>query len=430
MAAASGVQGPIDCLDRLVEAVDALVTLAADGSLVDGLTDPELDEFVVTVQRQRARLGAVAADAIGRWDDRGAWTGDGSRSAALRLSRDTNTSTQSAKVELRRARALRSMPATRSAVAEGRLSLDHVDLLARANQIWRDAVFADHEAFLVEQCERLRFDDARRMVDYWCQRADADRAEDNGEHRRRSAHLHCSETLDGERVISGRLDPIGGSIVEAELSRLEHELYLADRRDGVVRTASQRRAAALVEMATRSASAPADGRRPKPLFTVLIGDHTLSRLCELADGTVLPPGQLGVWLGLADLETVLFDGPSSIVSVSHRRTFTGALRRAIEVRDRRCQHPSGCDVPADRCDVDHIVPRARNGETSQFNGRLECPTHNRNADRHDHDATPLPSRPVTRLDEIRARLRWRMQHHLDDGDDSGDDDGAATRRAG
>ena len=41
-----------------------------------------------------------------------------------------------------------------------------------------------------------------------------------------------------------------------------------------------------------------------------------------------------------------------------RRFFRGALRRAIEVRDRRCTHPSGCDVPAERCDIDHIVPLA------------------------------------------------------------------------
>jgi hypothetical protein len=432
MSAVSGATRPIDLL---VEAMDSLMSRAAGGASADGFieefTDDELHAFVVTLQRQRARLGAVAAEALARWDDRGVWAGDGSRTAAARLSRETNTSSQSAKVELRRARALRTMPATRSAVADGRLSIDHVDLLARANQTWRDAVFADHEALLVEQCERLRFHDARRMVDYWCQRADADRAENDAEHRRRASHLHCSETIDGERMISGRLDPIGGSVVEAELLRLERELYLADRGDGVVRTGSQRCAAALVEMATRSASTPVDARRPKPLFTVLIGDQTLTRLCELADGTLLPPGQLGAWLGVADLETVLFDGPSRIVSVSRRRTFTGALRRAIEVRDRRCQHPSGCDVPATACDVDHIVPRARNGETSQFHGRLECPTHNRRAERHDHDAMPLPSRPVTRLDELRARLRWRIHHHLDDAGDAGDagDGDAAAGRA-
>jgi 5-methylcytosine-specific restriction endonuclease McrA len=80
------------------------------------------------------------------------------------------------------------------------------------------------------------------------------------------------------------------------------------------------------------------------------------------------------------------------------------------VRDRHCQHPAGCDVPVDRCDVDHIVPHARGGETSQFNGRLECTAHNRHADLHDHDAVGLPARPITQLDRIRARIRWRILH--------------------
>jgi hypothetical protein len=149
---------------------------------------------------------------------------------------------------------------------------------------------------------------------------------------------------------------------------------------------------------------------------VLVGDHTFHRLCELADGTVIAPGALTPWLSDALLETVLFDGPSTVISVSRRRTFTGALRRAIQVRDRHCQHPAGCDVPAADCDVDHIVPFADGGFTSQFNGRLECPTQNRHFDRHDHDATPLPPRPITRLDEFRARLRWRyLREEPDDG---------------
>lgn len=192
---------------------------------------------------------------------------------------------------------------------------------------------------------------------------------------------------------------------------------------GVVRTAAQRRAAALVEMATRSASAPSDGRRPRPLFTVLVGDESFAHLCELASGTVITPGDLVPYLASADVETVLFDGSMTVLSVSHRRTFTGAVRRAIQVRDRHCQHPSGCDVSAEDCDVDHIVPWPAGGPTSQFNGRLECPTHNRNADRHDYHATPLPSRHVTHLDVLRARIRWRQRHDHDDegGDDDADD---------
>ena len=392
-------------LRRLHDAIGELGDLDAGG-----LSDSELHDLVVAVQQERARLGAAAADLLGRWDRSRVWAGDGSRSASARLARDTRSSAGSASVELRRARQLRSMPSTAAAVARGELSLDHVDLLGRANQPCRAGAFAEHEAVLVAECVRLRFAHAVRIVEYWCQRADAQTNQADPERRGEGGRLHASATMDGTVVLDAVLEPIGGAAVLAELARLEREHYLADERQGIERTAAQRRADALVTMAERSATTPTGGRRPKPLFTVLLGDDTFTRLCELSNGTVLTPGQLVPWLGTAELETVLFDGPSTVVSVSHRRAFTGAVRRAIEVRDRHCQHPSGCDVPSDRCDVDHIVPYSQRGESSQFNGRLECSTHNRHSDKHDHHAVPLPSRPVTRLDELRVRLRWRYHH--------------------
>ena len=149
----------------------------------------------------------------------------------------------------------------------------------------------------------------------------------------------------------------------------------------------------------------------------MVGDTAFTELCELTNGTIITPRQLAPWLGAAELETILFDGASTVVSVSHRRSFTGAVRRAVEVRDRHCQHPAGCDIPANNCDVDHIVPHSSGGETSQFNGRLECLPHNRHHDLHDHNADPRPTRPITRLDELRGRIRWRVIH--DDAVDGG-----------
>lgn len=400
-------------------ALDQLQTAIDDVLDVDPrtLTDEELHELVIGIERQRHRLAAAAASAISSWDHRQVWADNGARTAAARLANETSRSNAAAGAEVRRARQLRSMPSTAAALAAGDISVDHVDLLAKANRLWRNASFAEHEEMLVGQCMVLRYSDARRMVDYWCIRADADAAEEHAERQRLAAHVNLSPTLDGTYVIDGTLDPISGSIVGNELLRLERDVYLTDTRDGVTRTASQRRAAALVEMAKRSATAPANGRRPKPLFTALVGDGTVAQLCELADGTVVTPGQLARWTDDADLETVLFDGPSTVISVSHRRSFTGALRRAIEVRDRRCRHISGCDVPADQCDVDHIVPHAAHGPTSQFNGRLECQPHNRDSDRHDHGATPRPARSIDRLDELRCRLRWRYLREESDADE-------------
>jgi hypothetical protein len=80
-------------------------------------------------------------------------------------------------------------------------------------------------------------------------------------------------------------------------------------------------------------------------------------------------------------------------------------------------------VPADQCDVDHIVPHAADGPTSQFNGKLECIPHNRDSDRHDHGGVPRPTRPVDRLDEIRCRLRWKLLRD-DPEDPDGDSAGA------
>jgi hypothetical protein len=394
-----------EALGALHDAIGALAALEPSA-----LDDDELHTIVVAVQRERARLGVVAAGLLGRWDTRRIWASDGSRTAAGRLSRETACSAATAGVEMRRARHQRTLPATTAAIAQGELSLDHLDVMGRANQAHRAAHFARDEAFLVEQCTHLRFAPAVRMVGYWCQRVDADveLPEDHGRPDD-GVQLHAAVTIGGTVVVNGVLDPVGGSIVMNELDRLEHELYLVDQDDGTIRTASARRAAALVVMAQRSAT-PGKGRAPRPLFTVLVGDRAFTELCELTNGTVIAPRQLAPWLDTAVLETILFDGPSTVVSVSHRRAFTGAVRRAVEVRDRHCQHPAGCDVPADDCDVDHIVPHVRGGPTSQFNGRLECHTHNRHADKHDHDAVALAARPISQLDQLRARIRWRIYH--------------------
>jgi hypothetical protein len=349
----------------------------------DDLTDDELHELVVAVQRHSHRLAALRAKLISAWDGRGVWADDGSRTAAHRLAREASMAVGSAKVELRRARRLRSMPDTAAAMAAGALSADHVDLLGRANQGSRTALFADHEATLVEQCQLLRFPDACRMVGYWRQRADAEETEDEAARLHARRHASAAKTLDGVVEVRALLDPVGGAAFKAELDRLERELYLADKNSGTVRTAGQRRADALVEMAHRSRTSASGGLRPRPLITVLVGETSFAHLCELADGTVITPGQVVPRLAEADIERIVFDGPDRVIAVSRRRRFTGALRRAIEVRDRHCQHPSGCDEPADNCDVDHIRPHTDGGETSQENGAIECRPHNRDKTKHD-----------------------------------------------
>jgi hypothetical protein len=80
----------------------------------------------------------------------------------------------------------------------------------------------------------------------------------------------------------------------------------------------------------------------------------------------------------------VFDGPDRVLAVSRQRSFRGAVRRAIQVRDRRCAHPY-CDRFVSECAVDHIVEYASGGCTSEQNGRLYCAFHNELRNRQSQD---------------------------------------------
>jgi hypothetical protein len=102
---------------------------------------------------------------------------------------------------------------------------------------------------------------------------------------------------------------------------------------------------------------------------------------------VIAPGLLVPLLGDAEIERIVYAGASRrVIDLGRRsRFFTGALRRAIQLRDRRCTE-AGCDTPADDCDVDHRLPYGKGGRTDQDNGNLKCGHHNRHkADNVDDD---------------------------------------------
>jgi hypothetical protein len=374
------------------------------------LATAELEEECLELQRQRHRLNGIASQLLNQWQSSGVWGFDGSRSAASRLARETRSGITACRRELRRAHAAGQLHIVTEAIIDGSLSAEHLDLFAAVRTPARAEAMDRDQQQLVDSCRNLNFADARKLLAYWATTHDDMQPVPEAPQPEQTSHLFLSETFEGTWALDATLDPLSGGIVATELSRLERLLAGQDAAAGVVRTPSQRRAAALVDMAQRSASLSEGSPPARPLFTVLVGADTLNRLCELAEGTVLSPGQLVPWLGRADIETVLFDGPHTVISVSRKRRFTGAIRRAIEVRDRRCTHPSDCDVPAPRCDVDHIIPYAEHGPTSQFNGRLQCPTHNRNRSRHASSPREqvAANRSLSELDHIRGRLRYNF----------------------
>ena len=92
---------------------------------------------------------------------------------------------------------------------------------------------------------------------------------------------------------------------------------------------------------------------------------------------MVAPGLLLKWLDRAYLERVVFEGPDRVMSIGERRRlFTGALRRAVALRDRECFNEF-CEEPAEDCEIDHVQPWSEGGPTTQENGRAACGYHNR-----------------------------------------------------
>ena len=224
---------------------------------------------------------------------------------------------------------------------------------------------------------------------YWCSAADDAASEDRASRDFAARYLNLSETTNGQIDIKGLLDPVRGAVVANELKRIEQQLFEEDwaaakavwgedmKLERLPRNPGQRRADALVIMATRS-SAVAPGSAPAaPLFTVHLGTDAFAKMCELANGTVVTPGQITPWISEADVERIVFGPKSRVLDLGRKqRLFRGAVRRAVEIRDRHCT-ADGCRVPAHLCEVDHIIEWCDGGETVVENGRLRCGVHNR-----------------------------------------------------
>jgi hypothetical protein len=354
--------------------------------------DPSLRcdrQSIKALHRLRAQFDYVLSTAVAEFDQWGQWASDGAKTATAWIDTRCHLPKSEAKAELRRGKALPGLPVAAAAWKRGDIGTAQLDALIRVKSPVTEEALARDEALLVDYATTMKFAHFARTLEYWEQLADQDGSEEAAQARRDRRDTYLVPTPGG---YFGKMnfDVIEGAIVANELARLENELFEADcaeakERRGreplaheLSRTSAQRRADAMIEMATRSASARGTTRRrPEPLFTVVIDYPTLFGLiCQVEQGPVVSPGSLLPWLDRATFERIVFaPGKRAECSVT-ARFFTGATRRALEVRDLECRHEF-CDLSADKCEMDHIVPHSLGGPTTQENGQVLCEFHNR-----------------------------------------------------
>ena len=368
-------------LENFADALEALIASDA-ANYGDG-------ESMEKLHHLEARFESFMTEATSAFEAGEHWAAEGAKTAASWIASRCRVPRAAAKRRVRLGRTLRHLPAVAGAWREGAIGEDAAKAIASARRHRTEAAMARDEEMLVDQASDMGFEDFARALEYWKQLADPEGAEE-GEHEKvASRDVFLETSFGGMWLGQMTLDPVSGSIVSNELNRLEHDLFEANcaqakehlgrpaRIDELARTSGQRRADALVEMATRSRRAPAEGIRPAPLFSVLVGYETVhGRICELENGTVLHPSALEAWMDSAYFERALFSLGNRIDVSVRSRFFTGGTRRAIELRDRICTHPH-CYEPAQSCQVDHVETYAAGGLTTQDNGRLLCGFHNR-----------------------------------------------------
>jgi Domain of unknown function (DUF222) len=409
-------------LDGAVESVG--------GADIEGMDGFRAADVLVELRRVRAKLAAVEARLVARVDGERPWAEAGYLGTAAWLAASDNTSLEEARGDVRLARRLGSMPATAAALAAGDITLAHARRLATLNAPDTAAAFGAAEEFLVGQARSMRWADFAKACGYWLRQArrDKDPDPDKSDRDHRKVSLH--DGLRGTGLLSGELTPTAKAEVRAELDRLERRLFAADWAAAkavhgaavtvahLARTPAQRRHDALAEMARRSATAPATGKRPKPLLTVLVGEDAFRTVLELADGTLISPATAAELLDEAVIETMLFDSPSRVLDLGHQRSFVGAARRAVEIVH-RCTG-QGCHTPSDQFEIDHILPSAAGGPTEPENGRPQCRPHH--PQHHQAVTRSRQSPPSSRTDPggrltgaaylelARARIRDRVLH--------------------
>ncbi|MDW3219199.1 MAG: DUF222 domain-containing protein [Acidimicrobiales bacterium] len=391
-------------LDDLGEAVDLALKVDFHALYAD-----ERDAAVVEIARLEAKLAALRSNAVQAYDAHLDWGREGHRSAAAGIRHRCRMYGGEAAGKVKLARALLKMPVTAAALERGDITEAHARRLMRSTS---RPEFAGAEAMLIDKAMDRSYASWHRRVTYWEQQVDEARRDERDpeppDDRETRREAHASKTVFDLTRVDAWLDPIGGEAFREALRRIEQELFDADWQlakadhgdavtvDKLWRTPAQRRADALVEMAQRAMTAPPGGKRPLPLVIIHTDldtfEHALARvigtqaptplgtdrLCETDDGTVIGPTQMIEQALLGHVRRLVYESPGVILDYGRsERLFKGALRQAIQARDRHCDH-LGCEIPARRCEIDHVIEWDDQGETNHRNGKARCSYHHRN----------------------------------------------------
>jgi len=363
----------------------------ADASLWS-LSDAELPELMVAAGRAVNQLHGLLARLVGELDARDLPVRLGASTTAALLRHRLALTPGAAHALARMARATRSeCAATGAALAAGELTWGQAVAITRAVQDLPPEAGQDvrgrAETQLIAQAARFDAGQLTRLGRYILEVAAPDTLETQQAEQLAAAEARAARRREftitpdghGSEWLRGRLDTESAAVLRAALDPLSAPR--SDAADGPdTRCAAERRADALVELARRALAGgelPASGGQ-RPHVAVTIPLRTLTDgigHAVLDTGDILAPTAARILACDCHLVPAVLGGAGQVLDVGRsQRLFSGAIRRALALRDRGCAFP-GCDRPPAWCDGHHIVSWADGGHTNLDNGVLLCGHH-------------------------------------------------------
>jgi len=363
-------ESPLELMRRAFEAFPGWLARMRDEDL--GPVAIELREFV-------DRSEGLSAEVVRRFEKSGAWEQDGALNMVDWLRSHGKLSGGAAMQRVAMARQLEQLPETAKAFQRGDLGYQHVAILSRTAEHVGTAAVRRAESMLLKAAQAHDPGQFVAIAKEFEHRTDQAAALIEANRTYSCRYLHLSEPKDGLVHLDGLLDAEGGATLKTALDALMPPPHRDDDR-----TAGQRRADALVELARRPLNGSKLGStgRQRPHLVITASVETLA-------GLPGAPAARMEGVGPIPLETAQRHGCDATVSwllgqaelenesSSHaKRQIPPSTRRALVARDRDCVF-NGCHRPAAWCDGHHVRWWTQGGETKLENLALVCGRHHR-----------------------------------------------------
>jgi Domain of unknown function (DUF222)/HNH endonuclease len=371
MCSEGGERGSCTSQSIVVE-LNRLLDLLADEDLYP-LPPESFGDDIKGLTRISSRVDAESSRRLRHFDKGQGYAGSGALTAQAWLRWQCNLTGGAASERVEVSRQLASLPQTAKAFSQGEISYRHAALIARTADQLGDKMESHAEDILVTAAKELDPVRLRYVTMHLrhCLQPDEVLGDANEAHERR--FLYLSQTFDGIFRLDGQLDADGGAALRTVLDALMGPPAEDDHR-----TATQRRADAMVELVRRQLDGgqlpEVGGQKPHLMMTVdaaTLSKQPGSRAAELEWAQPIP-AETARRLACDSAITPIIDGQADRTS----RVVPGAKKRALVARDRGCRFPS-CDRPPAWTDAHHIKHWADGGANSLDNLVLLCRRHHR-----------------------------------------------------